>query len=82
VISIALLAMASEGETSCQHKPELIAALSLFMSSFSIVFGVVSKVVQRMAHGTAGDEQLRAENARLREQLLSQSQSSDLAGSE
>ena len=57
-----------------------MAFLSLAMSSFSIVLGVVSKVVQRMAHA-AGDE-LRAENARLREQLLSQSQSSELRGSE
>ena len=83
VISIALLAIARGGETTCEHRPELMAFLSLVMSSFSIVLGVVSKVVrvvQRMAHA-AGDE-LRAENARLREQLLSQSQGSELQGSE
>ena len=80
VISIALLAIARGGETTCEHRPELMAFLSLAMSSFSIVLGVVSKVVQRMAHA-AGDE-LRAENARLREQLLSQSQGSELQGSE
>ena len=79
VISIALLAIARGGETTCEHRPELMAFLSLAMS-FSIVLGVVSKVVQRMAHA-AGDE-LRAENARLREQLLSQSQGSELQGSE
>ena len=74
-----MLATARGGETTCDS-PELMAFLSLAMSSFSIVLGVVSKVVQRMAHA-AGDE-LRAENARLREQLLSQSQSSELRGSE
>lgn len=52
-ISIALLAMARDGETTCKHRPE----------------------------HAAGDE-LRAENARLREQLLSQSQGSELQGSE
>ena len=79
VVSIALLAMARGGETTCEHRPELMAFLSLAMS-FSIVLGVVSKVVQRMAHA-AGDE-LRVENAWLREQLLSQSQGSELQGSE
>ena len=79
VVSIALLAMARGGETTCEHRPELMAFLSLAMS-FSIVLGVVSKVVQRMAH--AASDELRAENARLREQLLSQSQSSELRGSE
>jgi hypothetical protein len=48
-----------------------LAALSLAFSGFSIVFGVVSKAVQLMSHLADRDE-LRAENARLREQLLRQ----------
>ena len=49
-----MLAIARGGETTCEHRPELMAFLSLAMS-FSIVLGAVSKVVQRMAHA-AGDE--------------------------
>ena len=71
VVSIALLAMADGGETTCEHQPETMAALSLAFSGFSIVFGVVSKAVQLMSHMADRDE-LRAENARLREQLLRQ----------
>lgn len=69
MISIALLAMAEGGETTCEHQSVLLAALSLAFASFSIVFGVVSKAVQLLAHMTDSNA-LRAENAQLREQLL------------
>ena len=80
VISVALLAMSEGGETTCEHQSVVLAALSLGFSGFSIVFGLVSKAVQLMAHIADRDE-LRAENARLREQLL-QRGDAELQGSE